>query len=165
MDQEQRSEDEDAVQLAGGGTVEQILVAGAKGTPRAAVERVLAVAGKGLEGDRYFGRGPGRYAANRQVTLIEAEAVDAVRAGGVPFTAADARRNVVTRGVRLNELVGRTFRLGGAVLRGVELCHPCGHLAKLTHRGVTATLKMRGGLRAEVLTGGEIRVGDALAEV
>lgn len=163
MDRETRSGDEDSVQS--GGTVEQILVAGAKGTPRAAVERVLAVAGKGLEGDRYFGRGPGRYAANRQVTLIEAEAVEAVRAGGVAFTAADARRNVVTRGVRLNQLVGRTFRVGEAMLRGVELCHPCGHLAKLTHRGVTASLKMRGGLRAEVLTGGEIRTGDALSEM
>ncbi|HYH83459.1 MAG TPA: MOSC domain-containing protein [Longimicrobium sp.] len=155
-----------SISPAQSGSVEQILVAaGAKGTPRVAVERVLAVTGKGLEGDRYFGRRPGRYAADRQVTLIEAEAVDAVRAGGVPFTAVDARRNLVTRGVRLNALVGRTFRVGGAVLRGVELCHPCGHLAKLTYRGVTRDLKMRGGLRAAVLEGGEIRAGDALAEV
>ncbi|HET7462203.1 MAG TPA: MOSC domain-containing protein [Longimicrobium sp.] len=146
------------------GTVEQILVAGPKGTPRAAVDHVLAVAGKGLEGDRYFGQRPGRYAADRQVTLIEAEAVEAVRGAGASFTAADARRNVVTRGVRLNELVGRAFRLGGAVLRGVELCHPCGRLASLTYRGVTRDLKMRGGLRAEVLSGGPIRVGDTLAE-
>lgn len=146
------------------GTVEQILLAGPKGTPRNAVERTTAVAGMGLEGDRYFGQKPGRYAADRQVTLIEAEAVEAVRAAGVPFTAADARRNVVTRGVRLNDLLGRTFRVGGAVLRGVELCHPCGHLAKLTYRGVTRDLKMRGGLRAEVLRGGDIRVGDALRE-
>jgi len=154
----------DAVDTAQTGTVEQILVAGKKGTPRASVRRVAAVRGKGLEGDRYFGQGPGRYAADRQVTLIEAEAVDAVRAAGIPFTAADARRNVVTRGARLNELVGRTFRVGSAVLRGVELCHPCGHLAKLTYRGVTRDLKMRGGLRAEVVEGGEIRVGDPLTE-
>ncbi|HEU4558112.1 MAG TPA: MOSC domain-containing protein [Longimicrobium sp.] len=146
------------------GTVEQILLAGPKGTLRTPVDRTIAVAGMGLEGDRYFGQKPGRYAADRQVTLIEAEAVEAVRAGGVPLTAADARRNVVTRGVRLNELVGRTFRIGDAVLRGVELCHPCGHLAKLTYRGVTRDLKMRGGLRAEVLRGGGIRVGDALRE-
>src|SRR5688572_22670959 len=91
-----------SISPAQSGSVEQILVAaGAKGTPRVAVERVLAVAGKGLEGDRYFGQRPGRYAADRQVTLIEAEAVDAVRAGGLPFTAADARRNLVTRRVRL----------------------------------------------------------------
>ena len=159
------SGDESAALTELGGTVEQILVAGAKGTPRTGIDRAAAVEGKGLEGDRYFGQGPGRYAADRQVTLIEAEAVDAVRAAGGPFTAADARRNVVTRGVRLNELVGRTFRVGGAVLRGVELCHPCGHLAKLTYRGVTRDLKMRGGLRAAVLEGGEIRAGDALAEV
>ena len=147
------------------GTVEQILLAGPKGTPRTPVDHAAAVAGMGLEGDRYFGQKPWRYAADRQVTLIEAEAVEAVRAAGVPFTAADARRNVVTRGVRLNELVGRTFRVGNAVLRGVELCHPCGRLAKLTYRGVTRDLKMRGGLRAEVLHGGHIRVGDALREV
>jgi MOSC domain-containing protein YiiM len=148
------------------GTVEQILIAaGPKGTPRDAVDSVVVVEGMGLMGDRYFGQKPGKYAADRQVTLIEAEAVEAVREGGVAFTAADARRNVVTRGVRLNALVGRTFRVGGAVLRGVELCHPCGHLAKLTYRGVTRDLKMRGGLRAEVLHGGEIRIGDALAEV
>lgn len=146
------------------GTVEQILVAGPKGAPRTAVDQVRAVEGMGLEGDRYFGQRPGRYAADRQVTLIEAEAIEAVRGTGVPLTAVDARRNVVTRGVRLNELVGRTFRVGGAVLRGVELCHPCGHLAKLTYRGVTRDLKMRGGLRAQVLRGGSIRVGDALAE-
>jgi len=147
------------------GTVEQILVAGPKGTPRAAVDQVRAVEGMGLEGDRYFGQRPGRYAADRQVTLIEAEAIEAVRGTGVPLAAVDARRNLVTRGVRLNELVGRTFRVGGAVLRGVELCHPCGHLARLTYRGVTRDLKMRGGLRAQVLRGGPIRVGDALAEV
>src|SRR5215218_7043505 len=145
------------------GSVEQILIAGPKGTPRDPVDSVVAVAGMGLIGDRYFGQKPGRYAADRQVTLIEAEAVEAVRDGGIPFTAADARRNVVTRGVRLNELVGRTLRVGSAVLRGVQLCHPCGHLAKLTHRGVTRDLKMRGGLRAEVLDGGDIRVGDSLA--
>lgn len=147
------------------GTVEQILLAGPKGTPRNAVDRATAVAGMGLEGDRYFGQKPGRYAADRQVTLIEAEAVEAVRAIGVPLAAADARRNMVTRGVRLNDLVGRTFKIGDAVLRGVELCHPCGRLAKLTYRGVTRDLKMRGGLRAEVLHGGDIRLGDALNEV
>jgi MOSC domain-containing protein YiiM len=147
------------------GTIEQILVAGPKGTPRSPADSVQAVAGIGLMGDRYFGQRPGRYAADRQVTLIEAEAVEAVRDGGIPFTSVDARRNLVTRGVRLNELVGRTFRAGGAVLRGVELCHPCGHLARLTYRGVTRDLKMRGGLRAAVLEGGEIRVGDARAEV
>src|SRR5688572_8935572 len=110
MEDERSMEDPPhTTQPARGGSVEQILIAaGAKGTPRVGVERVLAVAGKGLEGDRYFGQGPGRYAADRQVTLIEAEAVEAVRDGGVPFTAADARRNMVTRGVRLNDLVGRT---------------------------------------------------------
>ncbi|HEX8906171.1 MAG TPA: MOSC domain-containing protein, partial [Longimicrobiaceae bacterium] len=132
------------------------------------VERVRAVARMGLEGDRYFGRVPSpkaKYAPERQVTLIEAEALDAVRATGRPFTAAEARRNVVTRGVRLNALVGRTFRLGGATLRGIERCDPCTHLGRLTYREVVRDLHERGGLRAEILESGEIAEGDELAVI
>lgn len=147
-----------------GGRVEEIYLAGTRGTPRQRVARVRAVAGMGLEGDRNFGRkgGTAKYAPERQVTLIEAEALDEVRAAGRPLTAADARRNVVTRGVRLNALVGRTFRVGGAVLRGVERCDPCTHLGRLTYREVVRDLRDRGGLRAEVLESGDIAEGDAL---
>lgn len=148
------------------GCVEAIYLAGPRGTPRVRVERVRAVAGMGLEGDRNFGRRGrliGKYAPMRQVTLIEAEALDAVRAAGRELAAADARRNVVTRGVRLNALVGRTFRVGGATLRGVERCDPCTHLGRLTYRGVVRDLHERGGLRAEVLESGEIGEGDELA--
>lgn len=139
------------------GSVEAIYLAGERGAPRTAVERVRAIADHGLEGDRYFGRG-GR---ERQVTLIEAEAIDAVRLRA-DFAPGDARRNLVTRGVRLNELVGRTFRVGGAVLLGIERCDPCSRLARLTYREVTRDLRDRGGLRAQVLAGGDIRVGDAV---
>ena len=146
------------------GSVEAIFLAGERGAPRTAVEHVRAVAATGLEGDRYFGhvRGGGKRDSERQVTLIEAEAVDAVRATGVVFAPGDARRNVVTRGVRLNELVGRTFRVGGALLRGVERCDPCSRLTRLTYRGVERDLRDRGGLRAEILESGDIRVGDAV---
>jgi MOSC domain-containing protein YiiM len=144
------------------GTVESIFLAGERGAPRAAMEQVRAVAAMGLEGDRYFGqpRGSGKRACERQVTLIEAEAVDAVRATGVVFAPGDARRNLVTRGVRLNQLVGRTFRVGGALLRGTERCDPCSRLTRLTYVGVETDLRERGGLRAEILEGGDITVGD-----
>jgi MOSC domain-containing protein YiiM len=154
--------EESALQLGG---VEAIFLAGERGAPRIAAEQVRAVAGRGLEGDRYFGhrRGGGRRDPERQVTLIEAEAVDAVRATGAPLAAGDARRNVVTRGVRLNALVGRTFRVGGALLRGIERCDPCSRLTRLTYRGVERDLCERGGLRAEILESGDIRVGDVIA--
>ena len=146
------------------GSVEAIYLAGERGAPRTAVDRERAVAETGLEGDRYFGhpRGGGRRDPERQVTLIEAEAVDAVRATGAPLAPGDARRNVVTRGVRLNELVGRTFRVGEAVLRGIERCDPCSRLTRLTYAGVERDLRDRGGLRAEILESGDIRVGDAV---
>ena len=144
------------------GVVEAIFLAAGRGEPRVPVDQARAVAGGGLAGDRYLGKPGGRYASVRQVTLIEGEAVDAVRATGRPFAPADSRRNVVTRGVDLNALVGRTFRVGGAVLRGVEPCDPCSRLERLTYRGVMRDLHDRGGLRAEVLDGGDIRVGDRL---
>jgi MOSC domain-containing protein YiiM len=146
------------------GKVEAIFLAGERGAPRTEVEAVRAVAGMGLEGDRYFGhiRGGGKRDPERQVTLIEAEAVDAVRATGAALAPGDARRNLVTRGVRLNELVGRTFRVGEALLRGIERCDPCSRLTRLTYRGVERDLRDRGGLRAEILESGEIRVGDSV---
>jgi len=131
-----------------------------------AVPEVRAHAGKGLEGDRYT-VGTGTYSATpgtgRQVTLIEVEAIDALQrdhAVAIPATA--ARRNIVTRGVALNDLVGRQFRVGGVTLVGVRLCEPCTHLEGLTRPGVLRGLVHRGGLRADVLTDGVIRVGDVV---
>ncbi len=144
--------------------VEAIYLAPGRGEPRVRVERVRAVEGKGLEGDRYFGhvrRPGGKHDPERQVTLVEAEALEAARAeAGRGIRPAESRRNVVTRGVRLNDLVGREFRVGGALLRGVELCEPCVRLARFTYREVVHDLKGRGGLRAAIVRGGEIREGD-----
>lgn len=136
-----------------------------------ALSEVRAVAGRGLEGDRYFDmmgtysrkRGPDR--PDRQLTLIEWEALEALgRDYDVDLDPGDARRNLVTRGVPLNHLVGRTFRAGDVLLRGLRLCEPCRHLAGLVQADVVPGLIHRGGLRAEILTTGTIRVGDPLVE-
>ncbi len=126
---------------------------------------VVAVAERGLEGDRYFyQRGsyshwPGR---GRDVTLIETEVLASLPAP-CAITGAQARRNIVTRGLRLNALVGQFFRLGEVLLYGVRLCEPCPHLDTLSQPGVMAALIGRGGLRADIIEGGVIRVGDGIA--
>jgi MOSC domain-containing protein YiiM len=134
------------------------------GAPMLPVETARAVLGRGVEGDRYWqtdatpekNRGPAR-----ELTLIEAEAIEALgRDEAIPFDPSESRRNVVTRGVALNHLVGRAFRVGEVRLRGIRLCEPCTHLEGLTRPGVRLGLLHRGGLRAQILDGGELRVGD-----
>ena len=134
--------------------------------PLQAVDSINAVAGHGLEGDRYFQKvgtfskpaGP-----DREVTLIAVEALEALeREFGVALAPGESRRNLTTRGVPLNDLVGQTFRVGDAVLEGLRLCEPCSHLAKLTCPQVLPGLMGRGGLRARVVNGGRIFVGDTV---
>ncbi|MGB7847630.1 MAG: MOSC domain-containing protein [Candidatus Acidiferrum sp.] len=131
-------------------------------------EEVKAVAGKGLEGDRYF-NGTGEWSKNsdvsREVTLIEIESIEALeREKNIAIAPGAARRNVVTRGVPLNHLVGREFQVGEVRLKGTKLCEPCAYLEGLTRKGVLVGLIHRGGLRAEIVTGGTIRVEDAVTE-
>lgn len=132
--------------------------------PLRSVAEARAVAGRGLEGDRYF-EGKGTFSKprpDRQVTLIEREAIEALlRDARLELAPGDARRNLVTAGVPLNHLVGRDFRIGEVVLRGLGLCEPCDHLAKLTSAEISKALVHRGGLRAEIVEGGLLRVGDA----
>ncbi len=143
------------------GTVESINVADGHGEPTRPVPEVRVVAGMGLEGDRHFGRAAAEPGQGRDVTLIEIEAIEALaRECEVKLSPGDARRNIVTRGVALNHLVGRDFRVGDVVLRGVRLCEPCAHLASLTHEKVLPGLVHRGGLRAQIVAGGVVRVGD-----
>ncbi len=134
--------------------------------PLQAVDRVVAVAGHGLEGDRKFrrqGLPADKNGPDRELTLIEAEAIEAVnRDYDVELNPIETRRNVVTRGVPLNHLVGRQFRIGGALLHGLRLCEPCEHLESLTRSGVRSALVHRGGLRAQIVQGGAIHVGDAI---
>jgi hypothetical protein len=142
------------------GSVEAIAIAPAAEAPMTLVERATALAGRGLEGDRYVdGRGTFSNPSSRghDLTLIEAEVVEEL--GIAPEV---ARRNVVTRGIDLNALVGRRFRVGAVECEGQRLCEPCAHLQRLTAPGLLRALVRRGGLRADVLSDGEIRVGDAV---
>ncbi len=130
-----------------------------RGEEPVAIGAARCIAGEGIFGERRAcaGNPPGD-----QVTLIEAEAIEAAIAIVGRFTAKDTRRNVVTRGVALNHLVGHTFVVGDVVLRGIELCDPCARLARFTSRGFERALEHRGGLRAEVVQSGTIVVGSAV---
>ncbi|PYU56578.1 MAG: MOSC domain-containing protein [Acidobacteria bacterium] len=150
------------------GNVVYLYTARDAAAPMESTQEVKAVAGRGLEGDRYFdGKGhwsktPG---VSRQVTLIEIETIEALeRDQNIAVAPGAARRNVVTRGVPLNHLVGREFQVGAVRLRGTRLCEPCAYLEGLTQQGVLAGLMHRGGLRAEIVTGGTIRLEDTNTE-
>src|SRR3954447_10465981 len=143
------------------GTVEAIAVAPAAEAAIELIQQAHAHAGRGLEGDRYFeheGTFSDPYSNGHDLTLIEAEVVDEL---GLP--PGEARRNVVTRGIDLNALVGRRFRIGGAECVGRRLCEPCAHLQRLTHPGILRDLVHRGGLRADVLPDGPTRAGDQVS--
>jgi len=136
------------------------------GEPMAAVASARVVVGGGLAGDRFF-QGEGSIAKkrgpDREVTLIEAETIEALgREGKVVLGPEESRRNIVTRGIALNHLIGREFRVGSATLRGLRLCEPCKHLEEITRPGVLMAILHRGGLRAQVVEGGEVRVGDPI---
>jgi MOSC domain-containing protein YiiM len=139
----------------------------AKG-PMETAQQVEVVAGEGLMGDRYgAGIGAAQFKGHRkpenEVTLIAKEAIEAAN-DEYNYTIAhlDTRRNLLTEGVPLNDLVGKTFRVGAVLLKGLELCEPCGYLEKRTFVGIKAALKHRGGLRCCVLEGGQIQAGDEI---
>jgi MOSC domain-containing protein YiiM len=148
------------------GVVEAIYLAESAGAELVPVTQVRALVGQGLEGDRYargagsFSRWPG---TGRAVTLIESEVIAEVAdRHGLDLAGGRSRRNVVTRGVRLNALVGKRFRIGTVLFRADRLAEPCGYLEKRVGQGLQMVLKGRGGLRADVVEEGEIRVGDAV---
>jgi len=148
------------------GSVVSLHIAATGAAPMQTCDWVEAIAGRGIAGDRYF-NGLGTYSnhpgSGRQVTLIESEAIIALaRDYGIELAGGFARRNLVTHGVALNHLVEKTFTVGAVSLRGMRLCEPCSHLEKLTHRGAMGGLIHRGGLRAEIISGGIIRIGDSI---
>jgi len=149
------------------GTVISLNVARSAEAPMESVDEVRAVPGKGLEGDRYFFKQGTFYKPqpDRELTLIEAEAIEALRNEfQVEYDLSASRRNVVTRGVPLNHLVGKEFWIGEVKALGLRLCEPCAHLQRLTHPKVLPGLVHRGGLRAQILTEGTIRVGETVKE-
>ena len=153
------------------GTIEAIALTEAATSPMRTVDRARALAGRGLDGDRYADKAGTFTPADPTVrgydlTLIEAEVLDDLvlpDGGGLDYAA--ARRNLVTRGIDLNALVGRRFRVGDVECLGQRPCEPCSHLEGLTRPGVLRGLIHRGGLRADVLTDGEIGTGDVIATV
>jgi MOSC domain-containing protein YiiM len=152
------------------GRIEAIHIAGRAEAPLVGVPEVRAIAGVGLAGDRYAERtgtyaGEAKWKPGRQITLIEAEAVEALaRDLGLVVAPSETRRNLLTRGVALNHLVGVEFSVGEVRLRGFELCEPCAYLARITGKPeILPALVHRGGLRAEILSDGMIRVGDPIA--
>jgi len=151
------------------GRVVSIFVAGKAGAPMVALGEVKATPGRGIDGDRYF-EGTGTWSNHpgegREITLVEMEAIEGLaREKNIALKPAQTRRNLVTRGVPLNHLVGKEFQVGDVRLVGIRLCEPCHYLEEMTTKGVLVGLIHRGGLRANVLTGGVIQVGDAVAQV
>ena len=150
------------------GTVESIHVASVAEGPPQSVAQAVAIPGAGLEGDRYALKVGTFYkpAPDHELTLIEAEAIEALRRDyRVELAAGDSRRNIVTRNVPLNHLVGKEFAIGDVRIRGIRLCEPCDHLQKVTGKPVIKGLLRRGGLRAQILTQGTIRVGDTITAI
>jgi MOSC domain-containing protein YiiM len=143
------------------GRVEGIYISAERGELPEPVESVRALAGRGLEGNRYFFETDAP--AGVALTLIAAEAVEAMeREHGISIEPRESRRNVVTRGIDVNELVGKRFRVGDVECRGVQLCEPCTTLEAMTTQGVIKGLAHRGGLNADILSDGQIGVGDAV---
>ncbi len=152
-----------AVTLSSPGELRSIFVAPKRGAPILSMESVEAHEGRGLEGDRYT-RVANKWSDHHQVTLIESEHIEAfARATKLAHGLGDSRRNLVTRGVRLNDLVGKRFRIGGVEMEGMELCEPCKLWAKRTHPEILPFFKGKGGLRARILNSGTLRVGDEVA--
>jgi MOSC domain-containing protein YiiM len=145
--------------------VTQILIAESPASPMTSRSEVRAVPGKGLEGDRYFS-GVGTFSPKPpkpdfELTLIEREKIESfARESGLPFSSLQARRNIVTEGVNLNDLVDKEFWVGEVRIRGIRLCEPCNYLAKISFPETLKGLLHRAGLRAQILSAGSIKVGD-----
>ena len=150
------------------GKVLSIQIASGAAEPLTTLQQVRAIEGLGLEGDRYYKR-TGTYSnkhdESREATFVEAEALEALANDyHLELNAAESRRNITTRGVPLNHLVGGQFKIGEAVFRGIRLCEPCAHLEAVSGKTVRKGLIHRGGLRAQIIKSGLISVGDSVEE-
>jgi MOSC domain-containing protein YiiM len=139
------------------GTVEGIFFGAVDEGPLEPADQVQVKTGAGIEGDRY---------GHKDITLFEAEAIEVLRADtGIELQPREIRRNVMTRGIALNDLLGHRIRVGEVEAVVTELCHPCNHLQSLTYPGVLRGLVNRGGLNADVVAGGAIRLGDQIEDL
>jgi len=147
----------------GSGTVVAIFTAPAKEAPCLAHDRCRVFAKRGLEGDRYATNSgtfshPDR--SGQDLTLIAAESLAALAESGIELSAAEARRNLVTEGIDLEGLVGQRLMIGSVECFASRLAEPCAHLQRITRSGILRGLVHRGGIRVDVLTDGEVAVGD-----
>ena len=147
------------------GTLEGIYVAPTAAAPLRSVASARAEPRRGLQGDRYFervGTYSNRPGGGRELTMIAAETLEALAEAGLPLPDGASRRNLVTRGVALDELIGKAVWVGDVLCDVVRDCPPCAHLESLTQPGVLDALVGRGGIRLEIRDGGTLRVGDAI---
>lgn len=153
------------IEAASGGIVVGIFTAPAAGRPCVGHDSRRALVGLGLEGDRYatdvgtFSK-PGRN--GQALTLVSEESLAQARANGADIDEATCRRNVITRGIVLEPLIGRTFAIGEATFRATRLAEPCAHLERITRPGVLRGMVHLGGIRADIIGAGEISVGDSI---
>ncbi len=148
------------------GIVEGIYIAPTRGAPTEYAEQIHVVPGMGIEGDRYFSPielKPSGSKPGLELTLIEMEAIEEIcQEDGTQLTPNQTRRNIVTRRVSLNDLVGKDFTIGEVQLHGVRLCEPCNYLASRTYPRLIQSMAHRGGLRASILTDGFVHVSDRI---
>ena len=152
------------------GSVEAIYIAAQSGLPMQSVAQVAGAAGRGLLGDRHCRPADAPPLAPQDrvpdVSLVEAEVLQSLRdEHGIDLLPDETRRNIVTRGVRLHELIGRSFHLGDLVCEGVEVCEPCIHVQQRVGKPILRPLVHRGGLRARILSSGTVRVGDLIQAI
>jgi MOSC domain-containing protein YiiM len=148
------------------GKVVAIYIAPSQGEPTMYVDQAHLVPGRGIEGDRYYNpTGTSGINPNpeRELTLIEIEVIEAIcQEDGIPLTPDQTRRNIITRGIPLNDLVGQVFTIGNIKLRGIRLCEPCNYLAGRTDPRILSSMAHRGGLRAQIISEGFIHLNDAI---
>jgi MOSC domain-containing protein YiiM len=149
------------------GKVIGIYIAQNRGNQTVSVDQVHVLPGLGIEGDRYFKKlvnSDGNSKSGREITLIEMEAIESMRdMDGLQITPDQTRRNIVTRGIALNDLAGQLFYIGNIQLRGVRLCEPCQYLANQTDPRILSAMVHRGGLGADIVTEGIIHINDIIS--
>ncbi|GCE27359.1 molybdenum cofactor sulfurase [Dictyobacter alpinus] len=150
------------------GEVVALCIAPAADEPMQLIDEAQLVEGRGIVGDRYYTKNGTHSVPDEEayeITLIESEAFESVETENkLSVSYADMRRNIVTRGFSLNHLVNREFRIGDTVLRGIALREPCAHLMEQTSHKVVVGFIHRGGLGAQIISGGNIRLGDTIHE-